>query len=121
MTDPGQGSGEIGRIIGRLRGPRSRIVRIPVALFLIACGLLGFLPIVGFWMLPIGLVLLAEDLPFLRSPAQKMMAWVEARRQTVLHRLSVHRTEGVGWLDGLLGLVTALLVVLVALRLGRRL
>ena len=121
MTDPGQGSGEIGRIIGRLRGPRSRIVRIPVALFLIACGLLGFLPIVGFWMLPIGLVLLAEDLPFLRSPAQKMMAWVEARRQTVLRRHSVHRTEGVGWFDGLLGLVTALLVVLVALRLGRRL
>ena len=120
MTDPGQGSGEIGRMIGRVRGPRSRIIRIPVALFLIACGLLGFLPIVGFWMLPIGLALLAEDLPFLRRPARRLMTWVEDRRQAVLQRLAVNRTEGVRWLVGLLGLSTALLV-LVALHLGRRL
>ena len=120
MTDPGQGSGEIGRMIGWVRGPRSRIMRIPVALFLIACGLLGFLPIVGFWMLPIGLALLAEDLPFLRRPARRLMTWVEDRRQAVLQRLAVNRTEGVRWLVGLLSLSTALLV-LVALHLGRRL
>ena len=120
MTDPGQGSGEIGRMIGWVRGPRSRIMRIPVALFLIACGLLGFLPIVGFWMLPIGLALLAEDLPFLRRPARRLMTWVEDRRQAVLQRLAVNRTEGVRWLVGLLGLSTALLV-LTALHLGRRL
>ena len=120
MTDPGQGSGEMGRMIGWVRGPRSRIMRIPVALFLIACGLLGFLPIVGFWMLPIGLALLAEDLPFLRRPARRLMTWVEARRQAVLQQLAVNRTEGVRWLVGLLGLSTALLV-LVALHLGRRL
>ena len=120
MTDPGQGSGEIGRMIGWVRGPRSRIMRIPVALFLIACGLLGFLPIVGFWMLPIGLALLAEDLPFLRRPARRLMTWVEDRRQAVLQQLAVNRTEGVRWLVGLLGLSTALLV-LVALHLGRRL
>ena len=120
MTDPGQGSGEIGRMIGWVRGPRSRIMRIPVALFLIACGLLGFLPIVGFWMLPIGLALLAEDLPFLRRPARRLMTWVEDRRQAVLQRLAVNRTEGVRWLVGLLGLSTALLV-LVALPLGLRL
>ena len=118
MTDPGQGSGEIGRITGWVRGPRSRIVRIPLALLLIACGLLGFLPVVGFWMLPIGLALLAEDLPFLRRPARRLMAWVEARRLAVLRRLAVHRMEGAGWFHGLLGLITALLVVLVALRLG---
>ena len=121
MTDRGNGSGGIGRIIGWARGLRSRIVRIPLALFLIACGLLGFLPVVGFWMLPIGLALLAEDLPILRRPARRLMARVEARRLAVLHRLAVHRTEGAGWFDGLLGLITALLVVLVALRLGRRL
>ena len=120
MTDPGQGSGEIGRMIGWVRGPRSRIMRIPVALFLIACGLLGFLPIVGFWMLPMGLALLAEDLPFLRRPARRLMTWVEDRRQAVLQRLAVNRTEGVRWLVGLLGLSTALLV-LTALHLGRRL
>ena len=95
-------------------------MRIPVALFLIACGLLGFLPVVGFWMLPIGLALLAEDLPFLRRPARRLMTWVEDRRQAVLQRLAVNRTEGVRWLVGLLSLSTALLV-LVALHLGRRL
>jgi hypothetical protein len=71
-------------------------------------------------MLPIGLVLLAEDLPILRRPARRLMAWLKVHRQAVLHRLS-GQMEGVGWLGGLLGLVTALLVVLVALRLGCRL
>jgi hypothetical protein len=30
-------------------------------------GVLGFLPIVGFWMVPIGLALLADDVQLLRS------------------------------------------------------
>ena len=42
---------------------------------------------------------------------------MEARRQAVLQRLAVNRTEGVRRLVGLLGLVTALLV-LIALHLG---
>jgi hypothetical protein len=36
-------------------------------LLLILGGLLFFLPILGIWMLPLGLLLLAEDLPVLRS------------------------------------------------------
>ena len=68
-------------------------------------------------MLPMGLALLAEDLPFLRRPARRLMTWMEARGQAVLQRLAVNRTEGVRWLVGLLGLVTALLV-LIALHLG---
>lgn len=48
--------------------PGSR-VRLPVAIVLIIGGLLGFLPILGFWMLPLGLVLLAIDLPVLRPLA----------------------------------------------------
>jgi hypothetical protein len=35
-------------------------------LLLILGGLLSFLPILGIWMLPLGLLLLAEDLPVLR-------------------------------------------------------
>jgi hypothetical protein len=35
---------------------------------LILGGLLGFLPILGLLMLPLGVLPLAEDLPFLRCP-----------------------------------------------------
>jgi hypothetical protein len=43
-------------------------------------GVLGFLPIVGFWMLPIGLVLLADDVPLLRSARSRVLDWIEHRR-----------------------------------------
>ncbi|MCL4676590.1 MAG: tryptophan synthase subunit beta [Pararhodobacter sp.] len=54
------------RGLTRLTDPDRRALRLPVALGLIAGGMLGFLPILGFWMIPLGLLLLAIDLPFLR-------------------------------------------------------
>jgi hypothetical protein len=45
------------------------LVRLPVAVLLILGGMLGFLPVLGFWMLPLGLLLLAIDLPVLRPLA----------------------------------------------------
>jgi len=51
-----------------LRKPSARALRIPVGLLLVAAGLFGFLPILGFWMLLPGLLLLSLDLPFLRLP-----------------------------------------------------
>jgi hypothetical protein len=46
--------------------PGSRWVRWPAALLFILGGVVWFLPVVGFWMLPLGLILLAEDVPPLR-------------------------------------------------------
>lgn len=43
-----------------------RFLRIPLALMLIVGGFVGFLPVLGFWMIPLGLLLLAIDLPLLR-------------------------------------------------------
>ena len=43
-------------------------------------GVVGFLPIVGFWMLPIGLALLADDVQLLRSLRSRMLDWVEHYR-----------------------------------------
>jgi len=37
-------------------------------------GLVGFLPIVGFWMLPVGLALIALDIPPLR---RRLMTWIQ--------------------------------------------
>lgn len=52
--------------------PRSRIARIAIGIAVILCGFLGFLPILGFWMIPLGLVVLSVDIPpihrFLQRP-----------------------------------------------------
>lgn len=42
------------------------LVRGFLGLLMIFAGLLGFLPILGFWMLPLGVALLASDVPPLR-------------------------------------------------------
>jgi len=69
--------GWLARALGWLRGPTGRWVRIPAALLLVAGGFVGFLPVLGFWMVPLGLLLLALDLPFLRRPMLKLITWLE--------------------------------------------
>jgi hypothetical protein len=63
-----------------LRRPSSRWARIPAGLLLIGGGLLGFLPLLGVWMLPLGLFLLAEDVPLLRTWRDRILDWVECHR-----------------------------------------
>src|SRR5215471_18244760 len=63
-----------------LRQPSARWLRIPMGVLLTIGGFLGFLPILGFWMLPIGLALLAEDIPPLRSGRSRILDWIEHRR-----------------------------------------
>ena len=60
-----------------LRRPEAWWARLPLAVVLIFGGLLGFLPILGFWMLPIGLLLLAEDIPVLRQPTLRALGAVQ--------------------------------------------
>ncbi len=54
-------------------------VRLPLAIALMVGGVLGFLPILGFWMLPLGLALLAFDLPILRSPLARVLAFINEK------------------------------------------
>ena len=74
------------RFVHWLRKPSSRPVRIPVATLLVAGGTLSFLPVLGLWMLPLGLVLFAQDVPALQAPTARTLGWVErkwiARRRT---------------------------------------
>jgi len=63
-----------------LRKPSSRWVRIPAGVLLIGGGLLGMLPLLGFWMLPLGLILLAEDVRLLRTWRDRTLTWIEQRR-----------------------------------------
>jgi hypothetical protein len=56
------------RIVSWIRRPSAQLVRVPLAVVLIAGGILSFLPVLGVWMLPLGLLLLAIDLPILERP-----------------------------------------------------
>jgi hypothetical protein len=76
-------SGRMPRFVGwtleRHKGGGSRWIRIPVGLLLVVGGLAGFLPVLGFWMVPVGLVLLARDVAFLRRPVRRSLVWAERR------------------------------------------
>ncbi len=45
--------------------------RLIVGTLLIIFGLFGFLPVLGFWMIPLGLVILSVDFPLLRRWRRK--------------------------------------------------
>ena len=64
----------------RLQLPGSRPVRVLIGILLILCGFLGFLPILGFWMVPMGLVVLSIDLPFVRRGRRKVEVWWGKRK-----------------------------------------
>ena len=50
-------------------------LRIPIGIALILGGALGFLPILGFWMIPLGLAVLAIDFPPARRLARRLTVW----------------------------------------------
>lgn len=62
-------------VLRKLRHPDARWVRIPIGLFFIIGGVFSFLPVLGVWMLPLGLLLLAYDVPFLRKPMGYFTIW----------------------------------------------
>jgi hypothetical protein len=60
--------------------PESRWARIPAGVLLILGGFLAILPVFGLWMLPLGLILLAEDIPAVRRLVMRALDWLENRR-----------------------------------------
>jgi hypothetical protein len=60
-----------------LRAPSRRWIRIPAALLLMLGGVFSILPILGLWMLPLGLALLSEDVPALKVPLERAARWIE--------------------------------------------
>ncbi|GHF26192.1 serine/threonine dehydratase [Kordiimonas sediminis] len=54
------------------RMPRTRLSRTIVGVALIIGGILGFLPVLGFWMIPLGLFILSVDSPFVRRQRRKI-------------------------------------------------
>ena len=61
--------------------PASRWVRIALGTLFVLGGLVGFLPIVGFWMVPVGLIILSVDVPAVRRLKRRLEVWWMRRRQ----------------------------------------
>jgi hypothetical protein len=94
-TDPGKDQADaaahrkqIDRLLRHLPKPISRAVswllrpqliwlRVPLGVALIIGGIFAFLPILGLWMLPLGALLLAEDIPAVRAPTVQAIDAVE--------------------------------------------
>ena len=62
-----------------LRHPSARWARIPAGVLFIIGGFLFILPVLGLWMVPLGLILLAEDVPPLRRLRDRTLDWMERR------------------------------------------
>ena len=67
-----------------IQGRPGILVRVPLALLFLAGGLLFVLPFFGLWMIPLGLMVLAIDLPVLRPMVTAGV--IRLRRRWVLWR-----------------------------------
>jgi hypothetical protein len=72
------------RVINPLLHGRLRRFRMPIAFLLILGSFLAILPVFGVWMLPLGLMLLALDVPVLRPFISNVL--IRARRRFALWR-----------------------------------
>jgi hypothetical protein len=73
----GRGEIHVGSRLFRL--PQRAPVRIGLGLGLVVGGALGFLPVLGFWMLPLGLLVLSQDLPVVRRWRRSFVVRMERR------------------------------------------
>lgn len=64
--------------------PGNRAARVTIGILLILGGIAGFLPILGFWMIPLGFIVLAIDIPAIRRINRRVTVavsrWWRARR-----------------------------------------
>ncbi|WP_192257189.1 hypothetical protein [Mesorhizobium silamurunense] len=61
--------------------PRSRALRIAIGVLLTVGGILGFLPILGFWMIPLGLLVLSYEFALVRRHRRRFVVWWQRRRR----------------------------------------
>jgi len=61
--------------------PQSKPRRLGLGILLVAGGLLGFLPVLGFWMIPLGLLVLSVDIPLVRRWRRQLAVWWHRRKE----------------------------------------
>jgi hypothetical protein len=65
----------------RVALPHSRPVRITIGSLLMVFGVFGFLPVLGFWMVPLGLLVLSHDIGWARRNRRRLAVWWERRQR----------------------------------------
>src|ERR1700761_7521534 len=68
------------RGVRQVGSPEGGPHRIPMGVALMAGGVAGFLPILGFWMLPLGLAVIAHDVPVMQPPMARLLAKINGKR-----------------------------------------
>jgi hypothetical protein len=69
---------KVARAIRWLRDPKGKWVRLPLGLFIIVINLFGpVVPVLGIEFVPLGLLLIAQDVPPLRKPVADATLWLE--------------------------------------------
>lgn len=64
--------------------PRNRLARMIIGSLLLIGGMLGFLPVVGFWMIPLGLIVLSVDFPMVRRFRRRLaVRWGRVSNQAL--------------------------------------
>lgn len=58
-----------------------RALRVLAGLALIVGGALGFLPVLGFWMIPLGLLVIFFEVPWVRGLWRRSRGWWKAKRE----------------------------------------
>lgn len=61
--------------------PQTKLGRFVVGWALVIGGILGFLPVLGFWMIPLGLLILSTDYAFARRWRRKLQLWAGQRQK----------------------------------------
>lgn len=77
------------RAVEWLREPARFWIRLLAAILFILGGIFAILPVLGLWMLPVGLALLSQDVPALKVPLEHAARWLErvwARLAAAWHR-----------------------------------
>ena len=60
--------------------PRSRGLRIAIGVGLVIFGIFGFLPVLGFWMIPLGLLVLSYEIAKVRRWRRRLVVWWAKRK-----------------------------------------
>ncbi len=68
-----------GRNLKRLRHPKAVWVRVPTGIAFTGGGVLSVLPGLGLWMLPVGLALLAHDVPAMQPPLARVLRFTNGK------------------------------------------
>src|SRR6476646_8609809 len=67
------------RVLQSARKPSAVWLRVSLGIVRAIAGFFGFLPVLGFWMTPLGVALIAIDLPFLRGPMGRALAFLKCK------------------------------------------